>query len=127
MFGPQWEHNVVWGDKQLLQMALFQLLDNAAKYSRPGSSIVVDVQEEPTDVLIHIRNEGSFIPLEERDKVFQRFYRSPETAGRIAGTGIGLSVVKRITEAHQGRAWVNSDPENGTTFVLSLPRTAKGR
>lgn len=120
-------HNVVWGDKQLLQMALFQLLDNAAKYSRPGSSIVVDVQEEPTDILIQIRNEGSFIPLEERDKVFQRFYRRPETAGRIAGTGIGLSVVKRITEAHHGRAWVNSDPENGTTFVLSLPRTAKGR
>lgn len=121
------ERSVVWGDKQLLQMALFQLLDNAAKYSRPGSSIVVDLQEEETEVLVRVRNEGSFIPLDERDKVFQRFYRSPETAGRIAGTGIGLSVVKRITEAHQGRTWVNSDPENGTTFVLSLPRTAKGR
>ena len=117
--------SLVWADKQMLQMALFQLLDNAAKYSRPGSSIVVDVQEEPAEMLISVRNEGSFIPPEERDKVFQRFYRSPGSEHRAAGTGIGLSVVRRITEAHQGRTWVTSDPERGTTFVLTLPRTAK--
>jgi two-component system sensor histidine kinase KdpD len=115
----------VWGDKQLLQMALFQLLDNAAKYSRPGSPIMVDVQEEPAEVLISVRNEGSFIPFEERDKVFQRFYRCAGSGQKIAGTGIGLSVVRRITEAHQGRAWVSSDPESGTTFVFTLPRTEK--
>jgi two-component system sensor histidine kinase KdpD len=119
------QRSLVWADKQLLQMALFQLLDNAAKYSRPGSSIVVDVQEEPAEMLISVRNEGSFIPPEERDKVFQRFYRSPGSESRAAGTGIGLSVVRRITEAHQGRSWVTSDPEKGTTFVLTLPRTAK--
>jgi two-component system sensor histidine kinase KdpD len=118
-------HNLVWADKQLLQMALFQLLDNAAKYSRPGSSIVVDVQEEPAEIFISVRNEGSFIPAEERDKVFQRFYRSPGSEHRAAGTGIGLSVVRRITEAHQGRTWVTSDTESGTTFVLTLPRTAE--
>ena len=117
--------NVVWADKQLLQMALFQLLDNAAKYGRPGSSIVVGLQEEPAEMVISVRNEGSFIPPEEKDKVFQRFYRSPGTEHKAAGTGIGLSVVRRITEAHQGRTWVTSDPENGTTFVLTLPRTAK--
>ncbi len=117
--------SLVWADKQLLQMAFFQLLDNAAKYSRPGSSIVVDVQEEPAEMFISVRNEGSFIPAEERDKVFQRFYRSPGSEHRAAGTGIGLSVVRRITEAHQGRTWVTSDPESGTTFVLTLPRTAK--
>jgi two-component system, OmpR family, sensor histidine kinase KdpD len=116
---------LVWADKQLLQIALFQLLDNAAKYSTPGSSIVVDVREEPAEMLISVRNEGSFIPPEERDKVFQRFYRSPGSEHRAAGTGIGLSVVRRITEAHQGRTWVTSDPENGTTFVLTLPRTAR--
>jgi two-component system sensor histidine kinase KdpD len=123
--GPAVQHSLVWADKQLLQMALFQLLDNAAKYSRPGSSIVVDVQEEPAEMLISVRNEGSFIPTEERDKVFQRFYRSPGSEHRAAGTGIGLSIVRRITEAHQGRTWVTSDPEKGTTFVLTLPRTAK--
>lgn len=118
-------HSLVWVDRQLLQMALFQLLDNAAKYSSPGSSIVVDVEEEPAEMFISVRNEGSFIPAEERDKVFQRFYRSPGSEHRAAGTGIGLSVVRRITEAHQGRTWVTSDPEHGTTFVLTLPRTAR--
>jgi two-component system sensor histidine kinase KdpD len=117
--------SLVWADQQLLQMALFQLLDNAAKYSRPGSSIVVDVQEEPAEMLISVRNEGSFIPPEELDRVFQRFHRSPGSEHKAAGTGIGLSVVRRITEAHQGRTWVTSDPEKGTTFVLTLPRTAK--
>ena len=118
-------HTLVWADKQLLQMALFQLLDNAAKYSSPSSSILVGVQEGPAEMLISVRNVGSFIPAEERDKVFQRFYRSPGSEHRAPGTGIGLSVVRRITEAHRGRTWVTSDPESGTTFVLTLPRTAK--
>jgi two-component system sensor histidine kinase KdpD len=117
--------SLVWADQQLLQMALFQLLDNAAKYSRPGSPIVVDIQEEPAEMLISVRNEGSFISPEELDRVFQRFHRSPGSEHKAAGTGIGLSVVRRITEAHQGRTWVTSDPEKGTTFVLTLPRTAK--
>ncbi len=122
---PAVPSSLVWADRHLLQMALFQLLDNAAKYSTPGSSIEVEVQEEPAEMLISVRNEGSFIPPEERDKVFQRFYRSPGSEHRAAGTGIGLSVVRRITEAHQGRTWVTSDAEKGTTFILTLPRAAK--
>ena len=115
----------VWADPQLLKMALLQLFDNAAKYGIPGSAIAVDVQEEPSEVLISVHNEGSFIPFEERSRIFQRFYRCPGSDRRASGTGIGLSVVKRITEAHQGRAWVNSDQLTGTTFFLTLPRTAK--
>jgi two-component system sensor histidine kinase KdpD len=119
------QRSAVWADKQLLKMALFQMLDNAAKYGGPDSSITIDVQEEQAETLISIRNEGSFIPPEEREKIFKRFYRSPGSDRRASGTGIGLSVVKRVTEAHQGRAWVNSDPHTGTTFFLTLPRTAK--
>jgi two-component system sensor histidine kinase KdpD len=116
---------IVWADRQLLEMALFQLLDNAAKYGSPDSLIAIDVQEEPAETLISIRNEGSFIPPQEREKIFKRFYRSPGSDRKASGTGIGLSVVKRITEAHQGRAWVNSGEHTGTTFFLTLPRTAK--
>jgi two-component system, OmpR family, sensor histidine kinase KdpD len=119
------QRSTVWADKQLLKMALFQMLDNAAKYGGPNSSIMIDVQEEQAETLISIRNEGSFIPPEEREKIFTRFYRSPGSDRRASGTGIGLSVVKRVTEAHQGRAWVNSDQLTGTTFFLTLPRTAK--
>jgi len=119
------QRSMVWADRQLLEMALFQLLDNAAKYGSPESSITIDVQEEQAETLISIRNEGSFIPPHEREKIFKRFYRSPGSDRRASGTGIGLSVVKRITEAHQGRSWVNSGENTGTTFFLTLPRTAK--
>jgi two-component system sensor histidine kinase KdpD len=119
------QRSMVWADRQLLEMALFQLLDNAAKYGSPDSAITIDVREEPAETLISITNEGSFIPPHEREKIFMRFYRSPSSDRRASGTGIGLSVVKRITEAHQGRAWVSSGEHTGTTFFLTLPRTAK--
>jgi two-component system sensor histidine kinase KdpD len=124
-FQAKLQRSMVWADRQLLEMALFQLLDNAAKYGDPDSSITIDVQEEQAETLISIKNEGSFIPPHEREKIFERFYRSPGSDRRALGTGIGLSVVKRITEAHQGRAWVNSGEHTGTTFFLTLPRTAK--
>jgi two-component system sensor histidine kinase KdpD len=114
----------LWADKQLLKLALAQLFDNAAKYSRPGSPITIEVLGEPSEILISIRNEGSFIPLEEREKVFHRFYRSPGSNLKAPGTGIGLSVVKQVTESHRGRAWVSSDAQTGTTFFVSLPRSA---
>jgi len=115
----------VWADRKLLQMALVQLLDNAAKYGSPGASIAIGVQEEQTEMLITVSNEGSFIPPDEREKVFQRFYRCSESVGTVSGTGIGLSVVRRITEAHHGRVWVDSDPTKGTTFVMTLPCAGK--
>jgi len=118
---------MVWADRKLLQMALVQLLDNAVKYGSPGSSIAIGIQEEQAELLITVKNEGSFIPHDERKKVFQRFYRCSGSVRTISGTGIGLSVVRRITEAHQGRTWVNSDPVNGTTFVITFPRVTKER
>jgi two-component system sensor histidine kinase KdpD len=115
----------VWVDSQLLKMALFQLLDNAAKYGDPEASINIDFQEDEAETLISIQNVGSFIPPEERQHIFKRFYRSPGSDHRASGTGIGLSVVKRVTEAHNGRVWVSSDQQAGTTFFLTLPRILK--
>jgi two-component system, OmpR family, sensor histidine kinase KdpD len=122
---PMMLDHAAWADPQLLKMALFQLFDNAAKYGTPGSPIAVNVIEDQSEILISVRNEGSFIPFEERNRIFQRFYRCPGSDRRASGTGIGLSVVKRITEAHHGRAWVNSDQLTGTTFVVTLPHSAK--
>lgn len=111
----------VWADGKLLQMALVQLLDNAVKYGSPGSSIAVGVEVEQAELLVTVKNEGSFIPPAEREKVFQRFYRCPGSGRTVSGTGIGLSIVRRVAEAHQGRAWVDSDPATGTTFSIALP------
>jgi two-component system sensor histidine kinase KdpD len=119
---PLAQQKTIWADKQLLKMALSQLFDNAAKYSAPGTAITIDVVEEEAETLIAVRNEGSYIPQEERDKIFKRFYRSPGSNLRAPGTGIGLSVVKQVTESHQGRVWVSSNLQTGTTFFLSLPR-----
>jgi two-component system sensor histidine kinase KdpD len=118
-------HDVVYADGKLLQMALFQVLDNAAKYSRPNSQVVIAVREEEAELVIRVKNEGSFIPDGEKEKVFQRFYRCSGSVKTISGTGIGLSVVRRIAEAHRGRTWVESDQVNGTTFAIALPRMAK--
>lgn len=123
---PAMRFTPVWADRKLVQMALLQLLDNAAKYGAPGSSIAIVVEEAQTELLISVKNEGSFIPPDEQGKVFQRFYRCSGSGSTVSGTGIGLSVVKRITEAHHGRTWVESDPHDGTTFIMTLPRAAEG-
>lgn len=114
------ERAVVFADRHLLKMALFQLLDNAAKYGKAESSIIIDVCEEQSESRVSVHNEGSFIPLEERDRIFNRFYRSPGSEHKASGTGIGLSVVKHVIEAHHGRVWVTSG-EEGTTFFLTIP------
>jgi two-component system, OmpR family, sensor histidine kinase KdpD len=120
------ERVMAFADRHLLKMALVQLLDNAAKYGRAGAPILIDVRKEQEQSKVSIHNEGSFIPLEERERIFKRFYRSPGSAHKASGTGIGLSVVKHVVEAHHGQVWVASDAEDGTTFVLTLP-TGKRR
>jgi two-component system sensor histidine kinase KdpD len=115
----------VWADNRLLEMALLQLLDNASKYASPGSPITLRVTSTDTEVVFNVQNVGSFIAPEERLRIFQRFYRSPGSQHKAPGTGIGLSVAKRIAEAHTGRVWVESDSEASTTFFFALPRRRK--
>jgi two-component system, OmpR family, sensor histidine kinase KdpD len=112
---------VAFADRHLLKMALIQLLDNAAKYGKAEAPILIDVREEQNQATVSVHNEGSFIPLEERSRIFERFYRSPGSAHKASGTGIGLSVVKHVVEAHHGQVWVTSDAEEGTTFFLTIP------
>jgi two-component system sensor histidine kinase KdpD len=109
----------------LLEMALLQMLDNASKYGSPGSPITLRVRSTDTEVVFNVQNEGSFIAPEERLRIFQRFYRSPGSQHKAPGTGIGLSVTKRIAEAHTGRVWVECESEVNTTFSFALPLIQK--
>jgi two-component system, OmpR family, sensor histidine kinase KdpD len=113
----------VLADVHLLKMALYHLVDNAAKYAKPGSRIGMHLQEREGAIVIAVRNSGSYIPVEERERIFQRFYRGPRTASQVAGTGIGLAVARRVAEAHRGTIWVESDEQDGTEFSLLLPHT----
>jgi two-component system sensor histidine kinase KdpD len=76
-------------------------------------------------VLISVHNVGSIIRLEDRERIFDRFYRSPDLKEFVPGTGIGLSVVKKATESQHGHVWVISNASEGTTFYLSLPNGAR--
>jgi two-component system, OmpR family, sensor histidine kinase KdpD len=115
----------VWADIRLLEMALLQFLDNASKYASPRSPVTLRVTTTDTEVVFSVQNEGSFIAPEERLRIFQRFYRSPGTQHKAPGTGIGLSVAKRIAEAHTGRVWAESDSKTSTSFFFALPRIRK--
>jgi two-component system, OmpR family, sensor histidine kinase KdpD len=113
---------VTYGDRELLGTAITQFIDNAAKYSTPGSPIAIAVDDREGEILISVHNEGSEVRPEDRERIFERFYRSPGSNHRAPGTGLGLSITKEAAEAHRGRAWVNSETGKGTTFFLSLPR-----
>jgi len=114
----------VMADQELLQLVLRQLLDNACKYSIPGSVVTVSIDSQDEWVAIRTSNSGSFIRPSERSHIFERFYRGSETRHWTPGSGLGLYVARKIVHAHGG----SLDLEAGTTadvntvFRLALPR-----
>jgi two-component system sensor histidine kinase KdpD len=112
-------------DRSLLEMILAQYIENARKYSAPGTSIEIRAHESRAEVLVSVHNFGSTIRIEDRERIFERFYRSPDTKDAVPGTGIGLSVVRKAAEAHHAHVWVISDDTEGTTFFLSLPEQTR--
>lgn len=116
----------VWADGRLLKLALLELVDNASKYADPQAPITLRASLTGAGVTFRVQNEGSYIAPQERLRIFRRFYRSPGSQYRAPGTGIGLSFVKRIAEAHSGNVWVESEPKTGTTFFLTMPVDGQG-
>jgi len=112
-------------DRSLLVMILTQYINNALKYSIPATQIDVSAWASRSEVILAVHNIGPTIRLEDRERVFDRFYRAPGTRESTPGTGIGLSVVKKAAEAHHGHVWVISDDQEGTTFFLSLSITGR--
>jgi two-component system, OmpR family, sensor histidine kinase KdpD len=109
----------IHGDRDLLGLALRQLLDNAVKYSPPNSHIEIAASAGAA-VEIAVRNSGAPIPEREQVRLFERFFRGSQ-ARRTPGTGMGLAIVRQIAEAHRGSVRVRSAPDLGTEFVLALP------
>jgi two-component system sensor histidine kinase KdpD len=107
-------------DRELLGLALRQLLDNALKYSPPTSTIDICARANGT-VDISVHNSGSTIPAHEQARIFERFYRGSQ-ARHVPGSGMGLAIVRQIAAAHGGTLTVAASPDTGTTFTLSLPR-----
>ncbi len=112
-------------DRELLTNIIGQFVDNATKYSYLGFPINIAAEEASTEILISVHNRGPVIKMEDRELIFERFYRCVDSKSLASGTGVGLSVAKKSAEALGGHVWVTSDNEDGTTFFLSLPRVTR--
>src|ERR1035437_80678 len=114
-------------DRQMMVMLLTQYIDNACKYSIFGSTITIRAEKVHAEIVFSVRSFGPVIPINDRERIFDRYYRSTARASRASGTGIGLSVAKRVALLHSGSVWVTSDETDGTTFFAPTPATARKR
>lgn len=121
------ESNVTEGvsaiaDKDSLIQILFNLVDNAVKYSREGDKVLVSAERINEQTSISVTDTGIGIPEEDLPRIFERFYRVDKARSRESGgTGLGLSIVKHLTELMGGKISVTSEPGKGSTFTLLLP------
>lgn len=113
----------IWvkGDRAALSRVLRNLVDNALKYGN-GRTVLLEVliAGSQHDALVRVRDNGIGIPIAERDRVFEPFYRA-SNVDSTSGHGLGLSISRRIVEQHGGRLWLDGSDQAGTTFALSLP------
>lgn len=107
-------------DEQAILLTIMNLLDNAVKYGGPGDVEVI-LERGRRHVYVRVRDHGPGIPKGETRRVFERFYRVRHGGESARGSGIGLSLVKRIVEAHGGKAWAENAPEGGAIVSFSLP------
>ncbi len=107
-------------DQRLVKLALKQLIDNALKYSPPGTPVTIALGSSDHRASIAVTNQGDTIPVTEQSRIFDRFYRSPSVQQRIPGSGLGLSISHRIARAHGGDLTVSSG-DGRTTFQMTLP------
>jgi len=111
----------VMGDAQRLHEAMLNLLSNAIKYCRPSDNIAITASDEEDHLTVTVADTGPGIPEEVLPYVFERFYRVPGTEGRVLGTGLGLTITRKIIEAHGGEINVTSEEGQGATFTFVLP------
>ena len=114
---------LVMGDRELLTVAVKNLIENAIQYSDRTQSVGIGVTTRNGDVDIIVTDQGVGIPADEQSRVFERFYRVDESRDRTTGgTGLGLSLVKHIALSHRGEVTLFSQPGVGSTFTMRLPR-----
>ena len=109
-------------DREAIKQVLQNLIDNAVKYSANSKIIEVKMTRADSEITISVKDYGMGIKKDEQDKIFSRFYRAgDELTQKVKGSGIGLTIVKQIVEAHQGTVKLKSEPGKGSVFQIVLP------
>jgi len=109
-------------DPDRLEQVFVNLLDNAIKYGRANGRVVVKGRTSNGQVELCIADDGPGIPVEARERVFERFYRVDRARSRESGgTGLGLAIVKHIIQSHGGKVWLETEPGQGAQFYFTLP------
>lgn len=110
-------------DADLLELAINNLIENAAKYSVPPAQITITLDERSQEVIIQVADKGIGIPLQDQEHIFDRFYTVDKAhSQKMGGSGLGLSIVKTIVEKHFGRIVLESQIGQGSTFTIFLPK-----
>ena len=97
------------------------LIGNAIKFSHEKSEIVIRINEDSSNYTVSVSNKGDAIPDKYKETIFDRFTRIKK--GGVKGTGLGLAIVKKIVDIHSGKVWVEDNPEGGSIFIVTLPKT----
>jgi two-component system, OmpR family, phosphate regulon sensor histidine kinase PhoR len=110
-------------DRTRLQEALYNLLDNAVKYSREGGEIRLSARQRDGEIELTVSDDGIGIAREDLPRIFERFYRADKARSpdKVRGTGLGLAIVKHVVQLHGGRVEADSEPGKGTTIRVLLP------
>jgi len=112
----------ILADQGMIFQALFNLVDNAVKYTGKQGTVTILAKETKGFIEIEVKDNGPGIPEEHIERIFERFYRVDKSRSRETGsTGLGLSIVKHIAEEHKGLVRVESEPGKGSSFFLSIP------
>ncbi len=120
VFHPPTSSYFFFGDFNLLEHALSNLLLNAAHYSPSNTAITVKIQEKDSEINIEVSDQGPGVPQESIPQLFEKFYRLPHTP--TGGLGLGLSITQNFVELHGGKIEVRSGPGEGATFTIVLPK-----
>jgi two-component system phosphate regulon sensor histidine kinase PhoR len=116
---------LVLGDEQTLEQVFANLISNAIKFNKPAGSVRISLREEDDFIAAEVKDTGIGIAKEHLPFIFDQFYRVRRGEGeKTKGSGLGLSIAKKIVEAHNGRIEVTSEPGAGTAFTVRLPKAS---
>ncbi len=114
--------HAVEADAALLHQAIYNLVENALKYTPPGGRVILRTVSGPETITFEVSDTGIGIPAEDLPRLFEKFYRGSQREARAQhGSGLGLAIVHSIAGQHGGRVWVDSEPGKGSTFHLEIP------